>query len=107
MESQSAVRLTDQHLSICNQQHAIAPIQSATVNQHHVASTTLTSPHADSLTVQSTGSNLLVQQCRDFFQYYYLSCLDKTTDDSQYTKIWDLAGQSINHVTYLLAILIW
>ena len=65
MESQSAVWLTDQNMLV-NDIHTIVPIQSATVNQYHVASATIISPSADGLTVQSTGCNLSVEQPRDF-----------------------------------------
>ena len=95
MESQSATWPTDRHLLI-NDQHAI--IQSAAVYQDNVASTT--SPDADGLAVQSTDSNMSVERCREFFQYYYQTLINTTTDDSQYAKIWDFGGQSIYHVTH-------
>ena len=95
MESQSAVWSTDRQLLI-NDQHAI--IQSAAVYQDNIASTT--SPDADGLAVQSTDSNMSVERCREFFQYYYQTLINTTTDDSQYAKIWDFGGQSIYHVTH-------
>ena len=96
MISTSNQQMVDEHLSI-NDQHPNAAILSASENQLNTA--TISASPATSI-ISSIDYNLFLQQCQEFFQYYYPSWLNKTKEDSQYAKIWDFGGQSIYHVTH-------
>ena len=82
---------------LIHDQHQSETIQSAVGNEY---ATSTTSSRTDASTIVSTDDDLFLQQCRDFFRYYYPSWLNKTADDSQYAKIWDFGGHSIYHVTH-------